>query len=109
MVQTDLALGLLQLVALSLPAFAILLQMVVESDFPYTKEAVPITTLGFGFFLIAGLIIVIVFLLSIGNWALQLVLVIIGTGLLSLLVGVMLMGLQTHRAQERDEALQRGD
>jgi len=43
-------------VALSLPAFAILLEIVVESDFPFTKEAVPITTAGFIFFLFAGIV-----------------------------------------------------
>lgn len=103
MVKTDLALGLLQLVALSLPAFAILLQMVVESDFPYTKEAVPITTAGFSFFLLAGLVILADFLVSTGNVGLQVVLGIIGLGLTSMLMGMILIGLQTQHAQEEAE------
>lgn len=37
MVDRQLAFGVLQLVALSLPAFAILLQMVVESEMAYTE------------------------------------------------------------------------
>ena len=56
MVNRHLVFSVLQLVALSLPAFAILLQMVVESEMAYTHWAVPITTAGVGMFLLAGVV-----------------------------------------------------
>lgn len=42
MVQTSLALGVLQLVALALPAYAILIQLMVESDIPYANQALSV-------------------------------------------------------------------
>lgn len=52
-----LAIGVLQLVALSLPAFAILMQIVVESEFPYANEAVPAVALSFGFIVAGGVVV----------------------------------------------------
>jgi len=102
MVERDLALGVLQLVALSLPAFAILLEIVVESDFPFTKEAVPITTAGFAFFLLAGIIDITALVTASPSPVLQLSLGLVGLGLVSLLAGAALFGTQIEEAQEEE-------
>lgn len=57
MVEQELAIGVLQLVALALPAFAIFLQLVVESDKPYIKYGIPVTTTAFLLFLVGGIIV----------------------------------------------------
>lgn len=44
--------------ALSLPAFAILLEVVVESEFPYVNQTVPLVAASFGLFLLAGIAII---------------------------------------------------
>jgi len=100
MVQNQLAFGILQLVALSLPAFAILLQMVVESDFPYTKAAVPITTASLGLFLVAGLIILGEMVVVTGSPIVRVALGILGAGMVGMLIGVSLIGVQTQEAQQ---------
>lgn len=102
MVDRQLAFSVLQLVALSLPAFAILLQMVVESDFPYTKEAVPITTMSFGLFITGGLIILGDFIISTASVVVQLALGIVGLGMVGMLLGAGLIGLQTEQAQQQE-------
>lgn len=72
------AIGVLQLVALALPAFAILLQLVVESEKSYTKYAIPVTTAGFLLFIVGGIIVLgqlvlittsTIFALALGYWA----------------------------------------
>lgn len=100
MVERQLAFSILQLVALSLPAFAILLQMIVESDFPYTKEAVPITTASLGLFILAGLIILLEFLFSATSLVAQLAFGILGVGMIGMLIGASLIGIQTEEAQQ---------
>ena len=102
MVERDLALGILQLVALSLPAFAILMEIVVESDFPLTKAAVPITTAGFGLFLTAGLVNLVALVITTNSLVLQVSLGLVGLGLCSLLIGAALIGTQIEEAQEQD-------
>jgi hypothetical protein len=102
MVERDLALGVLQLVALSLPAFAILLEIVVESDFPLTKEAVPLTTAGFGLFLTAGIVDLAALVITTDSLVLQVWLGLVGLGLVSLLVGTGIIGSQIEAAQEQD-------
>lgn len=106
MVNTQLAFSVLQLVALALPAFAILLQMVVESEIAYTYSAVPITTAGMGLFLIAGAIILGELLLTTPSAIAQFALGIILLGILTMLVGASLIGYQTEKKQRR---LQVGD
>lgn len=98
-VDRQLSFSILQLVALSLPAFAILLQMVVESEKAYTHWAVPVTTAGMGLFLLAGGLVVVELLLSTAAPVVSLALGIILVGLLGLLVGVGLIGVQTFRKQ----------
>ena len=93
MVERQIAFSALQLVALSLPAFAILLQMVVESGFAYTKEAVPITTASLGLFIVAGLIILGDFVFSTASVVAQVALGILGLGIIGMLVGATLIRL----------------
>lgn len=87
MVKRQLAFSVLQLVALSLPAFAILLQMVVESGIAYTHWAVPITTAGVGLFLLAGAIALGDLLLATTSAINKLALSILLLGILCSLVG----------------------
>lgn len=109
MVDRQLAFSVLQLVALSLPAFAILLQMVVESDVAYTHWAVPITTAGMGMFLVAGALILVQLLLITPSAIVSLALAIILIGILSLLLGGSLIGHQTGQKQRRLQDGDRGD
>lgn len=102
MVERQLAFSILQLVALSLPAFAILLQIVVESDFPYTNEAVPITTASLGLFILAGLIVVGDEIVSTASVVAQVASGIIGLGMVGMLLGAGLVGLQTEQVQQRE-------
>lgn len=106
MVNDRLAFSILQLVALSLPAFAILLQMVVESEFPYTKEAVPITTGSLGLFIVAGLIVVGDLVFTSASVVAQLTLGILGLGMVGMLFGAGLLGLQTEEAQQRENEIE---
>lgn len=101
MVDRQLAFNVLQLVALSLPAFAILLQMVVESDMAYTHWAVPITTTGMGLFLLSGVLVVGELLLATASAIATLALGGIILGILSLVIGGSLIGLQTIQKQHR--------
>lgn len=101
MVERQVAFSILQLVALSLPAFAILLQMVIESDFAYTREAVPITTASMGLFIVGGLIILAHLMLSAASFVAQLALGIVGLGMVGLILGIVLIGLQTQKEQEK--------
>lgn len=101
MVDRQLTFSVLQLVALSLPAFAILLQIVVESDIPFTHEAVPITTAGLGLFLVGGIVILLELVFSTQSTVVTLALSIITLGMVGLLVGASLIGLQTRRGQQR--------
>lgn len=100
MVDRQLAFSILQLVALSLPAFAILLQMVVESNFPYTKNAVVITTASMNLFLIAGIVILVGRLITTPSTSAQIALGALILGMVGLLFGNSLIGLQTERAQQ---------
>lgn len=99
MVNQQLAFSVLQLVALSLPAFAILLQIVVESDMAYTEWAVPITTAGMGLFLIAGGIFLGRVLLATTSRLTVLALGILLLGVLCLITGGVLIGWQTAKKQ----------
>ena len=101
MVDRQLAFSILQLVALSLPAFAILLQIVVEGDIPYTHWAVPATTVGFGLFLLAGGIILAQLVLATSSTVLLLTVGLLICGILSLLIGAIAIGLQTGRVQHQ--------
>ena len=101
MVNRQLAFSILQLVALSLPAFAILLQMVVESEMAYTYWAVPITTAGLGLFLIGGAIVVGKLILATTTTTMMIALGFLFLGLLSMLLGSSLIGLQTGAKQRR--------
>lgn len=101
MPQQQTMLGVLQLVALALPAFAILLELIVESDKSYTYYAVPVTTAGLGLFLLGGLFVLgellvrtesAIFAMAIGG---------IGMGMLCLLVGAAAIGFQTQKEQYR--------
>ena len=101
MVDRKLAFSILQLVALSLPAFAILLQMVVESEMPYTHWAVPITTAGLGLFLIGGAVVIGELMLATTTTTATIALGFLLLGILSMLVGASLIGLQTGVKQRR--------
>lgn len=100
MVDRSLAFSILQLVALSLPAFAILLQMVVESEFAYTEHAVPITTASLGLFILAGLIILADLLVTTQSVVARIALGVLVVGMTGMLLGAGLIGLQTREAQE---------
>lgn len=99
MVNQQLAFSVLQLVALSLPAFAILLQMVVESEMAYTKYAVPITTAGMGLFLATAGIFLGRLLLASTSVLTQLALGFLLIGILCLIIGGGLIGWQTAKKQ----------
>lgn len=99
MVDRQLAFSILQLVALSLPAFAILLQMVVESDMAYTHWAVPLTTGGLGMFLVAGGLILVELILITPSFIANMSMGILLVGMVCLLLGASLIGLQTRRKQ----------
>lgn len=101
MVDRQLAFSVLQLVALSLPAFAILLQLVVESGMAYTHWAVPITTAGMGLFLLAGAIMLGQLLFATLSLASMIALGLLLVGMLTLIIGGGLLGFQTQRKQQR--------
>lgn len=106
MVNQQLAFSVLQLVALSLPAFAIFLQIVVESDMAYTEYAVPITTAGMGLFLAGGGIFLGRLLFAATSSLTQLALGSLLGGILCLIIGGGLIGWQTANKQRR---IQNGD
>ncbi|MFC4451908.1 hypothetical protein [Halorussus aquaticus] len=101
MVERQLAFTFLQLVALSLPAFAILLQIMVESEMPYTYWAVPITTAGMGLFLIGGAIVVVELMFATATTTATVALGFALLGIFSMLIGVSLIGFQTGKEQRR--------
>ncbi|UPV72814.1 hypothetical protein M0R89_09655 [Halorussus limi] len=101
MVERQLVFTFLQLVALSLPAFAILLQIMVESEMPYTYWAVPITTAGMGLFLIGGAIVVVELMFATATTTATVALGFALLGIFSMLIGVSLIGLQTGAEQRR--------
>jgi len=101
MVNQQLAFSVLQLVALSLPAFAILLQIVVESEMAYTEYAVPVTTAGMGLFLAAGGIFLARLLLAATSGLTQLALGLLLIGIFCLIIGGGLIGWQTAKKQRR--------
>lgn len=101
MVERELAMGVLQLVALALPAFAILLQLIVESEMSYTHYAVPVTTTGLGLFLVGGTIVLGELLVLTISIIFAIALGIIGLGMICMLIGASLIGLQTNRKQFR--------
>jgi len=101
MVNEQLAFSVLQLVALSLPAFGILLQMVVESDMAYTKWAVPLTTAGMGLFLVSGGIFLGRLILEATSYLTVLTLALLLLGILFLITGASLIGWQTAEKQHR--------
>lgn len=101
MVERQLAFSILQLVALSLPAFAILLQMVVESNFPYTGHAVLVTTASMNLFLIAGAVVLGERFFATSSPVTKIALGTLVIGISGLLLGGGLTGIQTHRAQQR--------
>ena len=101
MVNQQLAFSVLQLVALSLPAFAILLQMMVESDMAYTKWVVPITTAGMGLFLVSGGIFLIRLIHDAASTLTILALGLLLLGILTLIIGASLIGWQTAMRQRR--------
>ena len=87
--------------ALSLPAFAILLQIVVESKMAYTHWTVPITTAGLRLFLIGGAIVLGELMLATTTITATIALGFLLLWLLSLLVGANLVGFQTRVKQRR--------
>ena len=101
MVERQLAFSILQLVALSLPAFATILPMVVESNFPYTEHAVAITTASMGLFLVAGIVILADSFFTSTSTVAQLALGALILGMVGLIFGSSLIGLQTERAQQQ--------
>lgn len=107
MVQEQLVLGVLQLVALALPAFAILLQLVVESEMSYTQHAIPVTTAGFLLFLVGGIIVLGQLIVITTSFVFALALGILGLGMVCLLLGAATIGFQTRKRQF--ETLETGD
>lgn len=101
MVNADVALGLLQLVALSLPAFAILLELMVESDFPYANWSVAVISAGFILFVAAGMIVVTSFVFERFSRPLTVAFAVVDVGLLALAVGIGLIAVRTRRAQQQ--------
>lgn len=101
MVDRQLSFSILQLVALSLPAFAILLQMMVESEMPYTHRTVPIMTGGLVMFLVGGAVVLAELMFATASLTATVALGIILLGVLCLLVGASLIGLQTGEKQRR--------
>lgn len=101
MVNQQLAFSVLQLVALSLPAFAIFLQIVVESDMAYTVYAVPITTAGMGLFLAASGIFLGRLLVTSTSGLTRLALGSLLLGIFCLIIGGTLIGWQTAKKQRR--------
>lgn len=86
--------------ALSLPAFVILVEVIVESDFPFANMAVPIIVTGFGLFIFRGIIILLRLLVASISWQLRVTVVSLLLGLLAILVGVALLGFRTTKVQE---------
>jgi len=101
MVQTELALSVLQLVALSLPAFAILLELMVESKYAYANRSVLAVALSFAMIVLAGVIVLTALLLTPLDLLMTVALLVIDVGLVGMLAGIYLIGLRTRQAQER--------
>lgn len=99
MAEQGLAMGVLQLVALALPAFAILLQLIVEAEMSYTHYAVPVTTAGLILFLVGGTIILARFALRSTSTIVSVALGIIGLGMVCTLAAALAIGLQTQKKQ----------
>ena len=99
MVEQELAMGVLQLVALALPAFAILLQLVVESEMSYTNYAIPVTTAGFLLFLVGGIIVLGQLVALTASTTFALALGILGLGMVCMLFGATTIALQTRKGQ----------
>lgn len=99
MVEQQLAIGVLQLVALALPAFAILLQLVVESEKSYTKYAIPVTTAGFLLFIVGGIIVLGQLVLITTSTIFALALGLLGLGMVCMLLGTTTISLQTRKNQ----------
>lgn len=99
MVNTNLALGVLQLVALALSAFAILMEIIVESEFAYANRAVPVIAGSYGLLALGGTIVLTALLLSPLGVIMQVALVAIDLGLVGMVVGIGLVGLRTRQAQ----------
>lgn len=97
--EQQLAIGVLQLVALALPAFAILLQLVVESDMSYTNYAIPVTTGGFLLFLVGGIIVLGQLVVMTTSTIFATALGILGIGMVCMLFGAATIGLQTRKKQ----------
>lgn len=100
MVKTGLALSILQLVALSLPAFAIILQLIGESDIPYANEAVPVVAASFAAITGSGAVITGTMVLQDHTLAMQASLLRVTVGLVGLIAGVILVSLRTRREQQ---------
>lgn len=107
MVEERLAVGVLQLVALALPAFAILLQLVVESDMSYTKYAVPVTTAGFLLFLVGGIVVLGQLVVMTTSTIFAFALGTVGLGMVCMLLGAATIAVQTREKQLR--TLETGD
>lgn len=99
--ETELALGVLQLVALSLPAFAILLELMVESNFPYANRAVPVVAGSFAALVAGGIVIVSGILLQPHTFLMRASLLLIDVGLVGMVAGIALIAHRTRREQRR--------
>ena len=99
MVEQELAIGVLQLVALALPAFAILLQLVVEAELSYTHYSVPVTTAGLILFLVGGIVILGQLVALTDSTLFAVALGVLALGMVCMLVGVGTIGLQTRAKQ----------
>lgn len=99
--------GGLQLIALALPAFAILLELVVESEMSYTKYAILVTTAGFLLFLVGGIIVLGQLVVMTTSTTFAVALGLLGFGMGCMLIGATTIGLQTRKKQFR--TLETGD
>lgn len=97
MVEADLALGALQLVALAFPAYTILIQLMVQSELPYANEVVTAISGSFGLLVLGGIIVLTTLVFSSLSLIMQAAVVNIDLGLLGMIAGI---GLRTERAQE---------
>lgn len=99
MVKIGLAVSVLQLVALSLPAFAILFQIIVQSEFAYANRAVSVVAASFGLIVAGGTIVLTALLLAPLDPLMQIALVAIDLGLVGMLTAIYLIGFRTRKAQ----------
>lgn len=99
MAEHGLAMGVLQLVALALPAFAILLQLIVEAELSYTHYAVPVTTAGLILFLVGGTIVLAKIALRSTSTVVSMAVGIVALGMICMLLGALAIGLQTREKQ----------